>query len=128
MEGEDSVSGKPKDIRERAMDYAVRAVKLFQFVRREREGVGLILGKQFLRSATSVGANLTEAQAAESRADFVHKNAIAQKEARERRYWLQLMQRAGMVSPKRLASLLGETDELIAIITAILVKTKRNRS
>ncbi len=110
------------------MDYAVRAVKLFQFVRREREGVGLILGKQFLRSATSVGANLTEAQAAESRADFVHKNAIAQKEARERRYWLQLMQRAGMVSPKRLASLLGETDELIAIITAILVKTKRNRS
>jgi four helix bundle protein len=116
---------KPQDIRERAMDYAVRAAKLFQFLRRQKDDVGLIFGKQFLRSAASVGANLAEAQAGESRSDFVHKNAIAQKEARESRYWLMLMQRAGIVPAKRLDPLLSETEQLIAIITAILVKTKR---
>ena len=128
MEDEDRLRNrKPLDIRERAMDYAVRSVKLFQYLRRQRDDAGVILGKQYLRSATSVGANLTEAQGAESRSDFIHKNAIAQKEARECRYWLLLMERTGVVSSKRLGPVLDETEQLIAIITAILVKTKRAR-
>ena len=105
-DGEHRGAGRPRDIRERAMDYAVRCVRLFQYVKRPKDDAGVIPGRQFLRSATSVGANLTEAQAAESRADFVHKNSIAQKEARECRYWLLLMQRAGVVSPTRLTPLL----------------------
>ena len=118
---------RPQDIRERAMDYAVRAIKLVQFLRGRKDDAGTIVGRQFLRSATSIGANLTEAQAAESRSDFIHKNAIAQKEARECRYWLRLMQRAELAPPPRLEPLLDETEQMIAIITRILVNTKKNK-
>src|ERR1700759_117629 len=113
----------PRDIRERAMDYAVRSVKVFTYLRRHRSDAGLIFARQFLRSASSIGANLTEARAAESRADFIHKNAIAQKEARESRYWLELLCRSDLVPRKRLEPLLKETDEIIAILTAIIVRT-----
>ena len=113
-----------KDIRERAEDYALRAVRLYRFLLKERDGVGLVLGKQYLRSACSIGANLVEAQAGESRKDFVHKCAVAQKEARESRYWLSLMSRAGVVDEKKLAELIDETDQLIAILTSIIVRTK----
>jgi four helix bundle protein len=86
-----------------------------------------VVGKQYLRSATSVGANLQEATSAESRSDFIHKYGIAQKEARESLYWLQLMAEASVVSRTRLGPLIGETEELISIITAILVKLKRRK-
>ena len=55
-----------RDIRERAADYALRAIQLYRHLLRKRDGVGSILGKQYLRSATSIGANLIEAQAGES--------------------------------------------------------------
>ncbi len=69
--------GKVIDIRERALQYAMRSIKLFRFLQKQRDGVGMVLGRQFLRSATSIGANLVEAQAGESRRDFVHKCSIA---------------------------------------------------
>lgn len=87
-----------------------------------------MIGKQYLRSATSIGANLEEATSAESRLDFIHKYGIAQKEARESLYWLRLMSEAGVVSRTRLDPLISETEELISIITAILVKLKRRMS
>jgi four helix bundle protein len=71
------------DIEERTLGYALRSVKLYQYLQSKRDGAGWIIGKQFLRSATSIGANVSEAQSGESRADFIHKYAIAQKEARE---------------------------------------------
>lgn len=81
-----------------------------------------MIGKQFLRSATSIGANVAEARSAESAADFVHKYSIAQKEARESEYWLALMEQAEVLTSEKLAGLRQETDELIATITAIVVK------
>jgi four helix bundle protein len=117
----------PQDIRERALDYAVRAVKLYAFVRRRRDDAGMIFGRQFLRYASSIGANLTEAKAAESRADFIHKNAIAQKEARECQYWIELLSRASLVPAKRLEPLAKETNEIVATITAIIVKAKKSK-
>ncbi|WP_099798674.1 four helix bundle protein [Parathermosynechococcus lividus] len=78
-----------KDIRERAFELAVRIVKVCQFLD-EQLGVGGTLGKQLIRSGTSIGANLEEAQAGQSRADLISKNAIALKEARETHYWLRL--------------------------------------
>jgi len=78
-----------KDIRERAFELAVRIVKVCQFLD-EQLGVGRTLGKQLIRSGTSIGANLEEAQAGQSRADLISKNAIALKEARETHYWLRL--------------------------------------
>jgi four helix bundle protein len=66
-------------------------VKVFHAVQDSGDRAGWVLAKQFLRSATSIGANLEEARAAESRADFIHKYRIALKEARESAYWLLLL-------------------------------------
>lgn len=66
-----------QDIRERAFEFAVRIIKVCQ-VLDEQPGVGRTIGKQLIRSGTSIGANLEEAQAGQSKADFIHKNAIAE--------------------------------------------------
>lgn len=115
----------PLDIHERAFKFSLRAVKLHQFLQGRRDRAGWRIGDQFLNSETSIGANLEEAQSGESRADFVHKVGIAQKEARECLYWLRLLAESGLVPKERLGDLLGESDQLIAILTAILVNTKR---
>ena len=116
---------KPRDIRERTFQYALRAITLYRTLQEGKDSAGWILGKQYLRCATSIGANIEEAQSGESRADFVHKYAIAQKEARESLYWLRLMTDSQTFPRHRLAPLMGETEELIAVITAIIVKTKK---
>jgi four helix bundle protein len=115
-------------IRERSAAYALRAIRLYEFLQGRRNGAGWVLGKQYLKSASSIGANVEEAQSAESRADFVHKMGVAQKEARESLYWLRLLAESGVVPKTRIAPLMRETDEIIAIITAIIVSTKAKRS
>jgi len=80
-----------------------------------------------MRAATSIGANIAEAQSAESTADFLHKCSIAQKEARESLYWLQLLDKSGIVAGERLRDLIQETHELIAIITSIILSARRNK-
>jgi len=87
-------------------------------------GPGWALGRQYLKSATSIGANIEEAQSGESRADFVHKYGIAQKEARESLYWLRLLAESKILPKHRLNPITHETDELIAIITTIIVRAK----
>jgi len=116
--------GEPADIRKRVYAYALRAVRLYQYLQKQRDGAGWVLGKQYLRAATSVGANIEEAQASESRADFIHKMGIAQKEARESLYWLHLIDDAHIIPNTRLRPLIKETEELVAVITAIVVNTK----
>ena len=84
-------SGKRRgdfDIQERTFRFAVRVVRLVE--RLPRDGAGLVVGRQVARSATSVGANVEEADGAESKRDFIHKMSIAHKEARETRYWLRI--------------------------------------
>ena len=103
----------------------MRAVRLYRALQEMKDGAAWVIGKQFLRSATPIGANVAEAKAAESTADFVHKYGIAQKEARESAYWLDLLEKAEILSDHRLSELKQETDELIAIITTIIVKNKR---
>ncbi len=113
-----------RDIRTRSFAYALRAIKLYQFLQKQKDGAGWVLGKQYLRAATSIGANLEEARAGESRADFIHKLGVAQKEARESLFWLRLMLESRIVPQPRLGPLLKETEELIAIITSIIINTK----
>jgi four helix bundle protein len=115
---------KPQDIRERCLAYAVRAIRLYQELEKHKDGAARVIGKQFLRSATSIGANLEEAQSAESRADFIHKYGIAQKESKESLYWLRLMGESGIVPKERLSVMARETEELYAVITAIIVNAK----
>jgi len=79
----------PTDIQQRTFEFAKRIVKLVD--RLPRTLAATEIGRQMLRSGTSVGANMQEADAAESRSDFIHKVSIALKEARETRYWLALV-------------------------------------
>jgi four helix bundle protein len=116
---------KPRDIRKRSFAYALRAVRLHEFLQERKNGTCWILGKQFLRAATSIGANVEEAQSGETRADFIHKYAIAQKEAEESHYWLRLLAEAEIVPSGRLAPLMRETEELYAVITAIIKNAKQ---
>jgi four helix bundle protein len=118
------MSKDPPDIRRRSYGYALRAIKLYQALQQGKDGAGWVLGKQYLRAATSVGANVEEAQSAESRPDFVHKYGIAQKEARESLYWLRLLAESGLVPSPRLRPLMKETEELFAVITGIILSTK----
>ncbi len=114
--------GKLWDIREPSLAYAVRAIKLYQALQEQKDGAGWILGKQYLRSATSIGSNILEARAGESRADFIHKYAIAQKEANESLYWLRLVAASGILPRGRARPIIQETEELIAIITARITR------
>jgi four helix bundle protein len=116
---------KPRDIRERSFAYALRAIKLYQHLQKRGDGAGGVLGKQYLRSACSVGANIEEAQASESRADFIHKLGIAQKEARESLFWLRLLSESQIVAEPKLKQLLRESEELVSVLTSIVVRTKR---
>jgi len=121
-------AGTPRDIRTRALQYALRGVKLYQHLQKQRDGAGWILGKQFLRAACSIGANIEESQSGESRADFVHKLGIAEKEARESLYWLRLIAGSGIVLTRKLKPLMKETEELIAILASIILSTKRKKA
>lgn len=114
----------PLDIRMRSFRYALRAIKLHQALQEKRDGTCWILGRQYLRSATSIGANIEEAQSGETRADFIHKYAIAQKEARESLYWLRLLVESEILPAPLLGPLIKETEELFAVITAIIRNAK----
>ena len=107
------------------MQYALRAVRLYQHLQKQKDGAGWILGKQYLRAATSIGANIEEAQAGESRSDFIHKLGIARKETRESLYWLSVLEKSELVSSQRLMPLMKETKELLSIITAIILSTRK---
>jgi four helix bundle protein len=128
MKDESKPEDRPADIRRRSFQYALRALKLYRYLDEQKDGDGRLLAKQYLRAATSIGANLQEALSGESRADFIHKYGVAQKEARESLYWLELMAESNLVPRSRLDPLIQETNELIAIITTIIVKSKRGKN
>ncbi len=107
-----------KVIEEKSFEFALSIVKLYSHLQQHKE---FVLSKQLLRSGTSIGANVSEAQAAQSLKDFISKMSIASKEARETRYWLRLLQASQIVSHD-FTSYLNEIQEIIRIITAI-VKT-----
>jgi four helix bundle protein len=83
--------------------------------------------KQLLRSGTSVGANVSEAQNAESTADFIHKMAIAQKEATETIYWLELLQATDFLTQSEFNSIHEDANSVLRIITAIIKTSKNNQ-
>ena len=104
------------ELERRTRDFAVRVIR---FVTEwPKTKVSDVLGYQLLKSGTSVGANYREANRAESRADFIHKIAIVEKEAAETLYWLELAQDISLGDPAERGALLQECNELLAIFTA----------
>jgi four helix bundle protein len=124
VKGENQNDRPPSDIRERSFSFALRIVKLCQVLDAE-PGTARTLGRQLLRSGTSIGANIEEAHGSQSKADFTAKLSISCKEARETHYWLSLITAANLVPETRLSPLIDEANQLIAILTTIVKKCRR---
>jgi four helix bundle protein len=117
---------KPFDIKQRTFGLGVEVVKLVGTTL-PRTVAGFELAKQIVRSGTSIGANVEEADAAESKRDFIHKMSIARKEARGTRYWLCIIDAAGLVTDQSyVLPLIRESDELVRILSTIIASTQRN--
>jgi four helix bundle protein len=106
-------------VKQKSYGFALQIIKLCTQLRCDRH---YEISSQLLRSGTSIGANVEEALAGQSRKDFFAKMSIASKEARERNYWLRLIKDAGLFEKQHLQKLISESDELVKILTSI-VKT-----
>jgi len=114
------------EIQERALKFGVRILKFADNL--PRTAAGSVLTKQLIRSGTSIGANMEEADGAASKNDFINKVTIARKEARETRYWLELIYKAELIHNKAniegLKLLLAESLEIMKILSAIINKAR----
>ncbi|MHC4290502.1 MAG: four helix bundle protein [Planctomycetota bacterium] len=110
-------------VKEKSYYFAIRIVKLCMWLKEERH---FELSSQVLRSGTSIGANIEEASASHSKKEFIHKMAIASKEARETHYWLRLLRDSSILSEKQVSELIGESEELIKMLTSIVKTGKSN--
>ncbi len=108
---------------EKSKRFALRIIRLYQFLRAERKEY--VLSKQVLRAGTSIGANVKEAIRGQSKADFYSKMNIALKEASEAEYWLELLHESGYIDDMAFQSIYDECKELLKILTSI-VKSKDN--
>lgn len=111
-------------INDRTKKFAIRIIKSCSFLD-EKPGVCRTLGKQLLRSGTSVGAIVREAQSAESNADFIHKLQISLKECRETQYWIEILIESEMVEQTKFNSLLQEANEIGKILVVSINKLKQ---
>ncbi len=113
---------KENVIKNKSFAFAIRVVKLYQYLQTKKKEY--VLSKQLLRSGTSVGAMVREAEHSESKADFIHKLAIAQKEINESMYWLELLNATEYLSTEHFKSINVDAIEIIKLITSIIKTTK----
>lgn len=110
------------DLRQRTKTFALRIIKLYSALPKSTEAQ--VLGKQLLRSGTSVGAHYREAVRARSKAEYISKIGGGLQELEESVYWLELLIDAGLVTPQRLVNLVNEANELIAIFVTLSNRAK----
>jgi four helix bundle protein len=109
-------------IKEKSFAFALKVIKICESMRNESKE--FVLSKQLLRSGTAVGALVRESEHAESRADFIHKLAVALKEANETQYWLELISASGYMEKSKSIDSLAEISEILRILVAIIKTTK----
>ena len=112
----DSIVGR------KSYHFALTIIKLYKNLSSEKRE--FILSKQVLRSGTSIGANINEALAGESKRDFIHKMTISLKEARETAYWLNLLSDSGYIEKEEFTALINNCNELMKILSSIILTTK----
>ena len=113
--------GKDNIIVQKSYAFALQIIQLYKSLIEKKE---FVLSKQILRSGTSIGANIHEAVASESKKDFVHKLGIAVKEARETAYWLNLLKDSDYITNDEFNRLINSCDEIIRILNSIILTTK----
>lgn len=115
---------KENVVKNKSFAFAVRVVKLYQYLCEHKKE--FVLSKQLLRSGTSVGAMVREAEHAETKNDFKHKMGIAQKEINETIYWLELLKETDYLTSEQFENIHSDAIEIIKLVTAILKSTKAN--
>ena len=115
---------KENVIKEKSLLFAIRIVNLYKYLTSEQKE--FVIAKQLLRSGTSIGANIREAEHAQSRADFINKMNISLKEANESEYWLELLFKTGYVNQTQYESIYNDCVELNKLLISI-VKTTKNK-
>ena len=119
------MDNKENVLRAKSYKFALRIVNLYKYLITEKKEY--VLSKQVLRSGTSIGANIVEANQAQSKADFVHKLSISLKESFETQYWLDLLRDSAFLSVDQAESLLTDCCELQKILTVSVKTAKANR-
>ena len=109
-------------VEEKSFQFAIRIVRLYQYLRSKKKE--FVLSKQLLRSGTSIGANIAEAQQAQSRADFLSKINIALKEAAETEYWLRLLRATDYMAEKEFRSIYDDCEQVKKLLVSIVKSTK----
>ena len=118
------MEGNP--VYDKALAFAIRIVNLYKYLTEEKQEQ--VMSKQLLRCGTSIGANVSEALAAESDMDFVHKMAISQKETKEVSYWLTLLCKTEYITANQYKSMADDCQELYKMITSIILSTKQKNN
>ena len=118
---------KDNIILDKSFDFAVRIVKLYKHLCDDKKEY--VLSKQLLRSGASIGANINEAQAGQSKKDFISKMSIASKEARESKYWINLLIKTDYlnINENYVQSLINDIEEIIKLLTSIVKSSMENR-
>ena len=111
-------------IADKSFEFAVRIVNLYKHLTGDKKEY--VLSKQILRSGTSIGANVSEAERGQSKADFVAKMSIALKEANETEYWLRLLYETDYLTDQQFSSMSKDVSELTSILTAICKTASKN--
>jgi four helix bundle protein len=114
-----------QDLNSRTFEFALRVVKLVARLPKNR--IADVIGRQLLRSGTSIGANWQEATGASSPSDFIYRVEICERESRETNYWIKLLGASGVSKEVEIQALEKESNELVAIFTTIGRKSKRSR-
>ncbi|MDA3883099.1 MAG: four helix bundle protein [Bacteroidales bacterium] len=115
---------KENILKDKSLIFAIRIVKLYKYLNTEKKEY--ILSKQLARSGTSVGAMVREAEHSESKEDFKHKLAIAQKEINESIYWLELLQKTDYITQSQFESIHFDAVEIIKLLTSIIKSVKKS--
>jgi four helix bundle protein len=113
-------------VKEKSFAFAVRIVNLYKHLCGEKRE--FVLSKQILRSGTAIGALVCEAEQAESKPDFVHKMAIALKEANETEYWILLLCETGYLTANETESIVTDNKDLLKLLTSIIKSAKQRRT
>ncbi|MBS1765628.1 MAG: four helix bundle protein [Bacteroidetes bacterium] len=117
---------KENIIQQKSFAFAIRIVNAYKYLTDQKKE--FVLSKQLLRSGTSIGANVEEAIGGQSKKDFIAKISISYKEARETKYWLNLLTATDYLDEKLSKSLIDDAEELCKILSSILLTTKQNNS
>ena len=116
---------KENVVKIKSFAFALRVIKLYRYLKSEKKE--FVLSKQLLRSGTAIGALVREAEQAESKSDFIHKMAIAQKEANETDYWIELLFQSTYLDETQYRSIIADVIELKKLLASIILTAKENR-